>query len=310
MDKIKIGIAGSGAMAQARLAVFGQERKVKPTALYSANASKAKQDLCKTYGLGFYNDYEEFLAQIDAVVICLPNYIHSSLAYAALKAGRHVLVEYPMCTDINEIDKLKRAASEAGVVLMTGNTIIHEAMFKYLMTHKAKLGKILSASSRVALYDSGIAGAWYMDEKLRGSIFSAFHYHHIEYYRHLLGEVESAHAYDESIAGLSAGGTLLLRHKMNRTSTIQWYLSSAGNGLPRGMWINGTEASVSIISCGEDESLVIWDQGTEGRTEKIKDSWGVPESCNDFIAAINGSLDYESRLESDIKTLKTGLSAL
>ncbi len=28
------------------------------------------------------------------------------------------------------------------------------------------------------------------------------------------------------------------------------------------------------------------------------------ESCNDFIAAINGKLDYKSRLESDIKTLK------
>jgi len=307
---IKIGIAGTGAMAQERSLAFHKLAKTKVIGVYSRKHADTNK-ICDLTGASGYSDYGKMLKDVDAVVICLPNFLHAKYAIEALAEGKHVLVEYPLCTRSSDITKLQNAALAAGVVLMTGNTIIHEAMFMYLMKHKNRLGKILSASSRVALYSEQVRGKWYMDKECYGGLFSAFHYHHIEYYRNLLGEVDSVYAHEEGIVNTTepnhnstTGGTLVLQHKSGGISCIQWYLSQYGDSLPRGMWINGTEDSVTIVSHEENKSLVIWGQGKQDEVEILNDSWGIPESSNDFVQAILGNIDYKVRLKSDITTLE------
>jgi predicted dehydrogenase len=312
---IRIGIAGTGMMAEERSCKFNELAQTKVSGVYSRKLYNTKK-ICGLVGAVGYSDFGMMLKEVDAVVICLPNFLHSKYAIEALGAGKHVLVEYPLCTQGSDVTKLQNAASVAGTVLMVGNTIIHEAMFLYLMKHRERLGKILSASSRVAFYSEQLQGQWYMDEKYRGGLFSAFHYHHIEYYRNLLGEVDCVYAHDESVMDTTdlnrnstTGGTLVMQHKVGGTSCIQWYLSRPGDGLPRCMWVNGVKDSVTIVSHEENKSLVIWGQGKQGEVEVLNDSWGISGSTNDFAQAILGNIDDKARLNSDIATLEIGKMA-
>jgi len=61
------------------------------------------------------NDYRELLEldQIDLVDIVVPNSLHRNIGVAAFRAGKHVLLEKPMATTMEDCRDLLRAASEA-----------------------------------------------------------------------------------------------------------------------------------------------------------------------------------------------------
>src|SRR6185295_15578917 len=57
---------------------------------------------------------------VDGVVISTPNHLHEEQTLAALKAGKHVLVERPLAFTAKGVDRLLNAARKSGKVLMAG----------------------------------------------------------------------------------------------------------------------------------------------------------------------------------------------
>jgi len=304
MNKLHIGIVGNGSMAGERAREFAKT-PAKVTGVHARDLVKARK-LAETVGAETFDRYEMLLDAVDAVVICLPNYLHASTAMQALQRGKHVLVEYPLCTSPDELAQLREASQASGRVLMTGNTIVHEAPFQYASTHIDRIGEVLSAASRVDYHAADVAGAWYLNPRLRGPLFSAMHYHHIEYYRRFLGEVRWVMASDQSQTDVSMGGVVMMGHDAGRTSCVQWYLSSIGAGLSRGMWLTGTHGSLSMISQVPGMSHAIWNGGEVKDTELLSDDWGIAGSCGDFLKAIDGKFDHRAALESDALTLRIG----
>ncbi len=81
----------------------------------------------KQYGAQYVStDYREVLddADIDAVVIATRHHLHGSIALAALKAGKHVLVEKPLVLTAGELDALDSFVidnrEDSPPVLLTG----------------------------------------------------------------------------------------------------------------------------------------------------------------------------------------------
>lgn len=307
---IRTGIMGTGYMAGQRAATLAALTDVDVCAVCSRSADSA-QTLAGAHGATAYTDYQAMLADVDAVVVCTPNHLHAGQVSAALRAGVHVLVEYPLCLTADEADDLTKLADAGTSVLMVGNTMIHEAMYAYIDGHRDRLGTLISAASRVALYSPKIAGLWYLDPQCYGSPFVSYLYHHLEYYRRLLGPASRVWAHDmpEGV-GASTGGCVTLEHASAATSHIQWYLHPQGDGLPRGLWLNGTQSSLTVVSVSDTESQVIWDQGGDGRCERLVDEWGVGGSSGDFVAAVTGSLDWRQRLRDDLGTLRTAFAAV
>jgi predicted dehydrogenase len=58
---------------------------------------------------------------IDAAVVATPNALHAEQAIACLRAGKHVLVEKPMATTVEECDRMIAAARESERSLMVGH---------------------------------------------------------------------------------------------------------------------------------------------------------------------------------------------
>lgn len=62
-------------------------------------------------------------ADVDAVDLCLPTAMHAPIAIAALRAGKHVLVEKPMALDAAQCDEMMAEAEKAGRLLMSAQVL-------------------------------------------------------------------------------------------------------------------------------------------------------------------------------------------
>ena len=66
---------------------------------------------------------------VDAVVIVAPAMFHADLSIRALKAGKHVFVEKPMATSLDDAQKMVEAVHAAGKILMVGHLLEHHPAF-------------------------------------------------------------------------------------------------------------------------------------------------------------------------------------
>lgn len=97
-------------------------------------------------------DYRDLLndSSIDAVAIATPVSSHFELGMAALRAGKHVLVEKPLAMSVAEGAALVDLAQRQGVVLMVGHTFLYNAAVRRLRTYVAdgELGEVFYVYSQ------------------------------------------------------------------------------------------------------------------------------------------------------------------
>lgn len=77
------------------------------------------EKLGKEFGKEYTTDYDAILARddIDGVMISVPHYLHAPLTIQAAKAGKHVLCDKPISTNVADAQKMIDACKEAGVAL-------------------------------------------------------------------------------------------------------------------------------------------------------------------------------------------------
>lgn len=83
-------------------------------------------------------------ANIEAVVIATPVATHFDFAMQCLEAGKHILVEKPMSTKVDEVRQIGKLADEKGLVAMVGHTFLFNAAVRYVKTliNAGELGDI------------------------------------------------------------------------------------------------------------------------------------------------------------------------
>ena len=145
---IRIGILGCGKIAQVRhIPEYADNKYCELYGFYNPTRSRA-EDMAKKYGGKVYDTPEELLSDpnIDAVSVCAANYAHAELTIKALKAGKHVLCEKPMATNLADCEAMVAAANESGKLLMIGQnqrlTAAH--MMARKMVEDGTIGKVLS----------------------------------------------------------------------------------------------------------------------------------------------------------------------
>jgi predicted dehydrogenase len=69
---------------------------------------------------------------VDGVVIATPTRTHHALAKAAIQAGKHVLLEKPMCTSLEEAEELVALVRRAGTALMHGHIFVYNSGIEFV----------------------------------------------------------------------------------------------------------------------------------------------------------------------------------
>jgi predicted dehydrogenase len=135
---VRIGIVGVGFMGMIHYLAAQKLKGARVTALCSRDPKKRAGDWRGIHGnfgppgqrmdlskVKSYADVQEFLADpdIDLVDICNPTHLHAPTALAALRAGKHVLVEKAIALDQREADAMLKAAEHAGRLLMVAHVL-------------------------------------------------------------------------------------------------------------------------------------------------------------------------------------------
>jgi len=119
MDKIGVGLIGTGLWGGLHATVYGASDRVELLGVADIVEERAKEVAEKT-GAAAYGDYRELLKdeRIEAVSIVTPDFAHTEIALAAAEAGKHILCEKPLATTVEDCERIVSAAAEAGVKLM------------------------------------------------------------------------------------------------------------------------------------------------------------------------------------------------
>jgi predicted dehydrogenase len=120
MSPLRVGVIGYGYTGKIHVQALLLEPGARLTGVADSQSHRLK-DLPQ--GVRGYADYEDLLeSDVDAVSICLPTYLHCKVALDALACGKHVLVEKPIAVNLEEAERMLRAAKAAGRVLYVGMT--------------------------------------------------------------------------------------------------------------------------------------------------------------------------------------------
>lgn len=171
-----------------------------------------------------YRDLDQAIADpdLDAVDLCLPTHFHADIAIAAMRAGKHVLVEKPMALDGPDADRMAAESERTGRILMTAHVLRFFPAYVALREALAagQFGPLRSAVLRRRCA-APAWGGWLKKPELSGGGVFDLLIHDVDIALHLFGRPVSVEAsgYQDAARGIDVihaqffyanGGTVLV----------------------------------------------------------------------------------------------------
>lgn len=200
MNKIKIGIIGTGYMGGTHAQLFAKDERTSVSALYDIIPERM-QAVARMTGAQCMENAEQVLEASDAIVVTTPNTRHVQLAIAAAQTGKHVLCEKPMATSLAEARAVLDAANSSSGVFQVG----HNRRFAPVYV---KLKELLAENKPHSVHIKMNRGdlqipEWTSDHEITGRFLYETTIHMFDMVRFQFGEIEemiafgSQHTYNE-----------------------------------------------------------------------------------------------------------------
>ncbi|MBR1757246.1 MAG: Gfo/Idh/MocA family oxidoreductase [Lachnospiraceae bacterium] len=125
-------------------------------AVYSRTEERAREYAAKQGVRKIYISLDDLAndPDIDAVYIGSPTYCHAGQAIQMLNAGKHVLCEKPICSNLQELTQMYEAAERNHVVLLEAMRPWYCPGFRYVEELLPKIGPIHHATFFMCQYSS------------------------------------------------------------------------------------------------------------------------------------------------------------
>ncbi|NLE59885.1 MAG: Gfo/Idh/MocA family oxidoreductase [Planctomycetes bacterium] len=199
MNRVKVGLIGSGFIADIHAAAFKMIAEGEVVAVASTPPGAAKR-FAEERGIPkAFDDYRDLLAdkEIEMVNLCVPNDLHAEVAVAAAKAGKHVVCEKPLCRSLEQADRMIAACRQAGVLLMYAEELCFAPKYVRAKTlvDEGALGKAFLVKQSEEHF--GPHMPWFWDvNRSGGGVLLDMGCHSIEFARWVFGKppVKSVYA--------------------------------------------------------------------------------------------------------------------
>jgi predicted dehydrogenase len=114
------GVIGLGVWGETHLKAYTTTSGAYLAGICDVNEELLRQRASEYHVAFATTDYQELLARGDvaAVSVVTPDFLHREIAIAAIRAGKHVILEKPMATTVEDAEAIAEAAHQAGVKLM------------------------------------------------------------------------------------------------------------------------------------------------------------------------------------------------
>jgi predicted dehydrogenase len=153
---MKFGVIGAGTFGSRHIQALDRHPSADLVGVLDLNRELAEKSVAQfaTRPVPVYTDIDEFLAidGLEAVTIATPDHLHAAPAIAAARAGKHVLVEKPLATTVEDAQAIIDAATEGGGILMVDfhNRVNPPFVEAQAAVAEGKLGDITYVYSRLS----------------------------------------------------------------------------------------------------------------------------------------------------------------
>ncbi len=127
MDKVRLGVLGAGNIAATHVKGYLLDPRCEVAAVCDSDAEIGRRAAEEWGAPSFYTDLDAMLndSSLDAIEVITPTYLHHDHVVAALEAGKHVSVQKPAATTIEDALAMGAAAERAGRTLRISECFIH-----------------------------------------------------------------------------------------------------------------------------------------------------------------------------------------
>ena len=196
---VQVGIIGSQFIST----IHAEALQRYPYCEIAAVASPTRKHataFAKKFGISrAFTDYRELLAleDLDLVVVGAPNHVHGQIAVDAAAAGKHIVMEKPLCLNLTEADRMIAACQQAKVKLMYAEELCFTPKYVRLkqLLDRGALGTptLIKQSEK---HDGPHAAHFWDVGRSGGGVMMDMGCHAIEFFRWMLGrpKIKSVYA--------------------------------------------------------------------------------------------------------------------
>jgi predicted dehydrogenase len=295
-DRLKVGIIGFGKMGQIRAKAALALRNT-----YVAKVFDTHYDHTPDFVMAASIDEIVEDPDIDAVFVCLPNYLNKPTTIAALKHGKHVFCEKPPAFTGDDLREIIAVEEKSGRKLMYGfNHRHHAAVVKMKeIIDSGAYGRVLWMRGRYGKsVDANYLKTWRANKELSGGgILIDQGIHMLDLFLHLGGSFDDVHAFVSNrfwkMPGIEDNVFAIFRNNKSgvvasfHSTMTQWrHLFSLEVFLERGyLVLNGLKTSSKTYG---EETLTI----AKNRTVAPAATWSDEEQLH---------FQYDSSWESEVE---------
>jgi predicted dehydrogenase len=152
MSKLRVGVIGAGGIA-AKLHLPEMQQVADAEVVVLAGRKQSRlETLCRQFNVPrFTTSYDEVISDpnIDAVIVAVPHPLHVQYGLAALHAGKHVHIQKPLSTSLEEADEFVKAVELTDRTVLALPYVARPNILEARdWVRSGKLGKTSSAHSR------------------------------------------------------------------------------------------------------------------------------------------------------------------
>ncbi|MGD8781575.1 MAG: Gfo/Idh/MocA family oxidoreductase [Ignavibacteria bacterium] len=150
MNKIKIGVIGTGHLGKIHTKLLKEVDNCELTGIYDADLEKANT-VGSEFDVEVFDKVDDLLCNINAVSIVASTSAHYQLVKSAFEKGVHVFVEKPITSTIYEAEEIVAMSKEKDLVLQVGH--IERFNPALVSLEKYKLEPKFIQTDRLALFN-------------------------------------------------------------------------------------------------------------------------------------------------------------
>ena len=308
-DMIRFGMIGTGKIAEKFWQANRYGKDFELTAVYSRTLERARQFGFQKGQLQYFDDLEAFANSdcIDAVYVASPNCCHYEQVMTLLKAGKHVLCEKPMASNLEQAQEMFAEAEKQNLIRLEGMRSIYAPSFQKMIPYMETLGTIRRAtlqycqySSRYDNYKRGIVENAFKPELSNGALMDIGVYV-VSCMIRLFGAPKSIKASGVKLHnGVDGAGTILMEYPDMIGEAI--YSKITDSAMPS--QIQGEDASMLIQEIENVKDLRIVRKGVVQSIHFEQSDNILNYETQEFIKMIKTGMGWEKSKEITLETMK------
>lgn len=215
---MKLGILGTGMIVKDLLTTVHKLSFNGLAILGTPQTEEETRELAARYQIDeVFLDYQAMLdSDVDTIYAALPNHLHFPFASQALQKGKHVIIEKPITTSIEELTTLKMLAKEHNVIMLEAMNIHYLPAYLSLQAELAKIGDIklvtLNYSQYSSRYDAFKQGIIHpaFDARKGGGALMDINVYNLHFVAGLFGEPKAVTYFANQQNNIDTSGMMVL----------------------------------------------------------------------------------------------------